>query len=250
MWAAYRPEEVLLRRSQFIAPYAGRREAIVVKARFGGVIAAAVLVLAGCACSPSEDAAPAATAMPQTPAATATPTPTATPTSEPSATPTAPESPLATPTQVIPPASDIAFPEGSTYWRNQARIPVIVYRAADTLCWYYWTGLEAKQRFTGTLTPEDTRQVWNGVLGTLAYPGETPSAIRMTVEFSPLSDSGNWLVARIDEPATGADSYLLYDGWAPITAEDAAADFAQNTGLTGYEAPVLTSCPAPSDFGG
>lgn len=215
------------------------------------VVALAALALTGCACSPSANDAPASPVASSPTRSAPSPSPTnPTPTTTPTPTATAPESPLATPTQVIPPASDIAFPEGSTYWRNQARIPVIVYRAADTLCWYYWTGLEARQQFTGTLTPEDTRLVWNGVLGTLAYPGETPSAIRMTVEVAPLGDSGNWLVARIDEPATGADSYLLYDGWAPITAEEAAADFAQNTGLTGYEAPVLTSCPAPSEFGG
>lgn len=127
---------------------------------------------------------------------------------------------------------------------------MIAYRAANTLCWYYWTGLEARQRFTGTLTPSGANLLWNGVLGTYAYPGETPSSVPMTVEFALLGDTGNWKVTRTDEPTGGAGAYLLNDGWVPITAEEAAEDFALVTGLSGYDAPVLTSCPAAADFGG
>lgn len=207
------------------------------------IIAAAALALMGCACSPSgEETSASPTATTASPTATASPTPTV-------PSPTAPESPLATPTAVIPPASDIAFPEGSSYWRNSARIPVIAYRAADNLCWYYWVGLEAKQRFTGTLTPLEGRLVWDGILGTLAFPGETPSAAPLTAEFSLLGDSGNWKVNRTDPPTPGEGSFLLDDAWAPITAEEAAEDFALLTGLSGYDAPVLTSCPSPSEFG-
>jgi hypothetical protein len=223
-----------------------------VKTRFGGVLAAAVLTVAGCSCSPSEEGVTAPTAASPSPPVSATPTPTdtSTGTAGPSAISKPPESPLATPTQVIPPASDIAFPEGNTYWRNQARIPVIVYRAADTLCWYYWTGLEAKQRFTGTLTPSDPDLLWDGVLGTMAYPGETPSAVPMTVSFTRLADSGNWKVTRTDPPTGGEGAFLLNDAWSPITADEAAADFALVTGLNGYTAPVLTSCPSAADFVG
>lgn len=205
------------------------------------VLATATLAVTGSACSSTSDAPP---------SSVATTSPSATPTATPSATPSTPtnESPLATPTQVIPPASDISFPEGSTYWRNSARIPVIVYRAAENLCWYYWTGLEVKQQFTGTLTPTEGLLQWQGIFGTYAYPGQTPSSVPMTVEFNLLGDSGNWKVTRTDQPSGGAGAFLLNDAWAPITAQEAAEDFSLTSGLSGYDAPTLTSCPTPADF--
>jgi len=217
------------------------------------VLAVTTLVTAGCACSPgansSESPAPASTSAPATPSTSPLPSTPSTPLGGPSTPqPTPPGSPVATPTQMIPPASDIDFPEGSTYWRNSARIPVIAYRAADTLCWYFWTGLEATQRFTGTLTSANSVLQWDGVLGTSAYPGQIPSATPMMVQLRRLDDSGNWSVVRTDPPTGGMSAFMLNDAWAPSTAQDVAADFALTTGLSGYDAPVLTWCPAVSEF--
>jgi hypothetical protein len=105
---------------------------------------------------------------------------------------------------------------------------------------------------SGELTEAEGFLRWQGVIGYYTYPGETPlPTINLVASFTPL-ENGNWVVSRIDQPASGQDSFLLFDGWAPITADQAPREFLRVAGLeqTGlyYEAPILNSYPSPADF--